>query len=93
MAEHGFTACDISRVCAYNPGVFVREFLPASLGKGFGLIASGYAASLTILDMKTPYAVTRESVKTKCAWSPFEGYTFPGSVRYTVLNGQVHQVS
>ena len=93
MTEHGFTTRDISRVCAYNPGLFVREFLPAGLGKGFGLIEPGYAGSLTILDLNAPYAVTRQSVKTKCAWSPFEGYTFSGSVRYTVLNGNVHQAS
>jgi len=87
--EQGFSARDIARVCAFRPGVFVREFLPAGFGKGYGVIAPGYVGSLTILDMNMPYEVTRESVKTKCAWSPFEGYTFPGSVRYTVLQGKV----
>jgi dihydroorotase len=33
MAEHGFSAKDIARVCAYNPGCFVKEFLPAGFGK------------------------------------------------------------
>ncbi len=91
MVEQGFTAKDIARVCAFNPGVFVREFLPAGFGKGYGVIALGYVGSLTILDMDTPYAVTRESVKTKCAWSPFEGYTLPGSVRYTIVRGKIFQ--
>lgn len=91
MVEHGFTAQEIARVCAFHPGTFVREFLPASMGKGFGRIEVGYAGALTILDMKTPYVVTRESVKTRCAWSPFEGYTLPGSVRYTVVAGKVHR--
>lgn len=90
MQEHGFTAEDIARVCAFNPGRFVREFLPKEYGKGFGRIEPGYVGSLTILDLKTPYAVTRESVKTKCGWSPFEGMTFPGSVRATVLRGKVY---
>lgn len=93
MAQHGFTPQQIARVCAYNPGAFVREFLPAALGEGFGHIAPGYAGSLTVLDPRAPYRVTRESVATKCGWSPFEGFTFPGSVRYTVLRGAVHMPS
>lgn len=90
MDEHGFTARDIARVCAWNPGVWVKEFLPAGFGKGYGMVAPGYAGSLTVLDLNKPYAVTRESVRSKCAWSPFEGFTFSGSIRYTVLRGQVH---
>ncbi len=91
MREHGFTAKQIARVCAFNPGRFVREFLPAGFGRGYGRIEAGYTGSLTVIDPHSPYAVTRDSVRTKCAWSPFEGYRFPGSVRYTVLRGIVHQ--
>ena len=90
MAEQNYTTVDIARVFAYNPGLFVREFLSLQHGKGFGHIESGYSGSLTILDLKTPYFVTRESVKTKCGWSPFEGFTFPGSVKYTILQGKIH---
>jgi dihydroorotase len=90
MVEQGFSAKDIARVCAFNPGIFVREFLPAEFGKGFGVVEPGYVGSLTILDLDKHYAVSRESVKTKCGWSPFEGYTLPGSVRYTVLRGKVY---
>jgi dihydroorotase len=90
MKEHGFTPKEIARVCAANPGRFVREYLPKSYGLGFGRVGNGYAGSLTIVDLHTPYAVTRESLKTKCAWSPFEGYTFPGSVRHTVVRGRVY---
>jgi len=88
MAEQGFSTTDIARVFAYNPGQFVREFLPESLGKGFGSIEPGYVGSLTVLDPEKPYLVTRDSLKTKCGWSPFEGYTFPGSVRCTVIRGK-----
>jgi dihydroorotase len=89
MAEHGFTPQEIARVCAYNPGRFVREFLPGGFGEGYGVIAPGYVGSLTVIDMKTPWTVRREEMKTKCAWSPFEGMTFPGRVRATVLRGRV----
>ena len=89
MREHGFTAEQIARVCGYNPGRFVREFLPESSGLGFGCIEPGYIGSLTVIDPNKPYDVTRESVRTKCSWSPFEGVKFPGSVRYTILRGRV----
>jgi dihydroorotase len=92
MQEHGYTTQDIARVCAWNPGQWVREFLPKEFGEGIGHIAPGYAASLTIIDMNKPYAVTRQSIRSKCGWSPFEGFTFPGSVRHTVLRGKVHSV-
>ena len=90
MAEHRFTPADIARACAWNPGEFVRPFLPAGMGLGFGKVARGYMGSLTVLDVSTPYNVTRETLKTKCGWSPFEGLILPGSVRYTVVKGKVH---
>jgi dihydroorotase len=93
MAEHGFTAQDISRVCAFHPGKFVREFLPKSFGEGYGLVAPGYVGSLTILDVDSPWTVKREEMRTKCAWSPFEGYTLPGRVRATVVQGKVYPVA
>jgi dihydroorotase len=89
MEAHSFREEDIARVCAWNPGVFVKEFLPSGFGEGYGKIAPGYVGSLTILDMKAPWTVKREEMRTKCAWSPFEGFTFPGRVRATVLRGKL----
>jgi dihydroorotase len=93
MAEQGFSAKDIARVCAYNPGSFVNEFLPQGFGKGYGVIEPGYVGSLTILDPDAPSVVRRAEMKTKCGWSPFEGYTLPGRVTYTVLQGKVYPAS
>lgn len=90
MREQGFSAQDVSRVCAYNPGRFVKEFLPAGFGEGYGVVAPGYVGSLTILDLDAPWTVRREEMRTKCAWSPFEGFTFPGRVRATVIHGRVY---
>lgn len=90
MAEHGFSARDIARVCAYNPGCFVKEFLPRRFGKGFGVIAPGYAGALTILNPDAAFVVRRGELKTKCGWSPFEGFTLPGRVTYTILEGKVY---
>ena len=89
MSEHGFTPEQIARVCAENPGEFVRPFLPGTLGLGFGRVERGYAGSLTILDPHTPTLVRREDQRTRCGWSPFEGVRFPGGVRATVLQGRV----
>jgi dihydroorotase len=91
MKEQGLTPKDIARVCAYNPGNFVNTFLPPSCGKGFGKIEEGYMGSLTILDMASPITISADKLKTKCAWSPFEGITFPGSVKYTVVAGKIYQ--
>ena len=93
MAEHGFRAQDIARVCAYNPGLFVKEFLPESFGKGYGVIEPGYVGSLTILQPNSPVTIERSAMKTKCGWSPFEGYTLPGRVLHTVLQGKVYPVN
>jgi dihydroorotase len=90
MAEHGFSAPEIARVCAYNPGLFVREFLPATFGKGYGVIEPGYVGSLTVIDPHAAFTVEREAMKTRCGWSPFEGYAFPGRVRCTILRGKVY---
>ena len=93
MSEHRFTPQDIARVCAFHPGRFVREFLPESFGKGYGVIEPGYVGSLTILQPNAPLLIERRDQRTKCGWSPFEGYTMPGRVLYTVLQGKVHQAS
>jgi dihydroorotase len=93
MAEHGFTEQDIARVCAFHPGKFVQEFLPSGFGKGYGVIEPGYVGSLTILRPNAPMLIERRDQKTRCGWSPFEGYTMPGRVLYTVLRGKVHEAS
>ncbi len=92
IKEHGFSPQDIARVCAYNPGRFVNAFRKkGDPGKGFGKIEEGYVGSLTILDITTPVKVGKAMLRTKCGWSPCEGMTFPGSVRYAVVRGAVYQ--
>ena len=81
---------DIARVCAYNPGKFVNEFLPPLCGKGFGKIEKGYIGSLTVINPNEPITITADKLKTKCAWSPFEGMAFPGRVKYTIIAGKVY---
>jgi dihydroorotase len=40
-----------------------------------------------------PYVVHRETIQTKCGWSPFEGVKLPGRVRYTVLRGKLSEAT
>jgi len=54
-----------------------------------GFIREGYFADLALIDLQTPQTVTRESVISKCGWSPFEGYTFRSSIAATWVNGHL----
>jgi dihydroorotase len=72
----------IARVCAYNPAVFLGLH-------DRGSIKVGKKANLTILDIQKRVKIRSEHQYTKCGWSPFEGYEFPGAVRSTIFNGMV----
>ena len=39
-------------------------------------------------DLNAPWTVTRENLRYKCGWSPFEGQTFQSQVKHTFVNGQ-----
>ena len=85
LVEQGFPPQRIAQICAANPGDFVN---PYTAPKKFGRIEPGYAASLTVLNLKKPMTIRREDLKTKCGWSPFEGITFPGCVEAVFLDGE-----
>jgi len=72
----------ISRVCSYNPAAFLGL-------NDRGRIEVGKRANLTILNLQKRVKISSEHLYTKCGWSPFEGYEFPGTVRHTVFNGIV----
>jgi dihydroorotase len=54
-----------------------------------GFIREGCWADLTLIDATRPQTVTRESVISKCGWSPFEGTTFRSSIAATWINGHL----
>jgi dihydroorotase len=70
----------IARGCSYRPALFLGL-------KDRGRIEVGKRANLTILDLQKQVRVSSENLHTKCGWSPFEGYEFPGTVRHTIFNG------
>lgn len=88
MAEHGFTAADVLRVCSFNPGNFFNQFSSLKYGK----VEEGYAGSFTIIDTHKPIKISKSMLKTKSGWSPFERVIFPGSVVYTIVTGKAYKV-
>jgi dihydroorotase len=84
LVEQGFSPERIAAICSANPGTFVAPYQ----SDHFGRLLPGYVGSLTVLDLKKPTVVRPEDLKTKCAWSPFEGITFPGSVEAVFLRGE-----
>lgn len=83
LLDAGFSPERVASICSANPGEFVA---PYQVDR-FGRLLPGYVGSLTVLDLKTPVTIRREDLKTKCAWSPFEGVTFPGGVRAVFIRG------
>jgi dihydroorotase len=54
-----------------------------------GYIREGYYADLVLVDLNSPWTVTKENVLSKCGWSPFEGTRFNARVKKTFVNGNV----
>jgi dihydroorotase len=86
MKEHNFTPQEIARVCSFNPGQFTNNFSFQKYGK----VEEGYIGSLSIINPDKPIIISKDKLKTKAGWSPFEGVTFPGSVAYTVVRGKIY---
>jgi len=54
-----------------------------------GYLREGYFADIVLLDLKTPYTVSKENILYKCAWSPLENKTFSSSINSTFVNGNL----
>jgi dihydroorotase len=54
-----------------------------------GYIREGYWADLAIVDMQTPYTVSKSNIEYQCGWSPLEGHIFPHSISHTFVSGHL----
>lgn len=54
-----------------------------------GFIREGYFADLVLVDPKAQTPVSRDSLLSKCGWSPFEGLTFSHAISLTLVNGNI----
>jgi len=57
--------------------------------KDRGFIEPGLKADLVLVDMDRQWTVAHKNIHYKCAWSPFEGFTFHSAVSHTWVNGQL----
>lgn len=54
-----------------------------------GYISEGYYADLVLLSKNSLWTVSKETIQSKCGWSPFEGTTFNWKVDKTFINGHL----
>jgi dihydroorotase len=54
-----------------------------------GFIREGCFADLVAVDLEGQAVVTRDRLRYKCGWSPFEGDTFNSKIALTMVNGEV----
>ncbi|HEY9261550.1 dihydroorotase [Chitinophaga sp.] len=54
-----------------------------------GFLREGYFADCVIVDLQGHTNVNKENIYYKCAWSPFEGHTFPAAVTHTFVSGHL----
>ncbi len=54
-----------------------------------GFIREGYFADLTVVDLNSPWTVTKQNILYKCGWSPLEETYFQTKITHTIVNGNM----
>lgn len=54
-----------------------------------GYIKEGYYADMVLVDLNGKTQVNKETILSKCNWSPFEGETFNSKIVSTFVNGEI----
>lgn len=54
-----------------------------------GFLREGYFADCVIVDLNGQTNVNKQNIYYKCAWSPFEGHTFPAAITHTFVSGHL----
>ena len=54
-----------------------------------GFIREGYYADLTLVDLNSPWTVSKENILYKCGWSPLTGMQFQTQITHTIVNGNL----
>ena len=71
----------VDKMC-HNPAILFRI-------ERRGYIREGYFADMVLIDPNSPWRVSKENIKAKCGWSPFEGHTFNSSIHSTWVSGHL----
>ena len=53
-----------------------------------GFLCQGYRADLVVVRPHQPWTVTKDTILSKCGWSPMEGHEYQWRVERTLCNGQ-----
>ena len=53
-----------------------------------GFLHQGYRADLVVVHPHQPWTVTKDTILSKCGWSPMEGHEYQWRVERTLCNGQ-----
>jgi dihydroorotase len=54
-----------------------------------GFIREGYHADLVLVDLNSPWTVSKSNILYHCGWSPFEGQQFQSKVTHTIISGNL----
>lgn len=54
-----------------------------------GFIREGYYADLALVNLNSPWTVSKNNILAKCGWSPFEGQLFHSKVTHTWVSGHL----
>ncbi|MEA3232777.1 MAG: dihydroorotase [Thermodesulfobacteriota bacterium] len=86
----------VSLLELYHQGIFSLELIaektahaPAEIFQieQRGYIREGYWADLVLVDLHQPWTVSAENIRSKCGWSPFDGYRFRSAIIATIVSG------
>ena len=95
MPSIQFSLLSVLELCRQGilPLSRVVELMSTHPAQRFGLsqrgeIRVGNYADLVLVDPTVSTTVTRQSILSKCGWSPFEGTTFSHSIAATWVNGR-----
>lgn len=54
-----------------------------------GFLRKGYNADMVIVRPNSAWTVTKDTILSKCGWSPMEGHTYNWKVEKTICNGHI----
>lgn len=54
-----------------------------------GFLREGYHADMVIVRPNSAWTVTKDTILSKCGWSPMEGHTYNWKVEKTICNGHI----
>lgn len=82
VLENNFSLKHLSALMSANPA----ELLGL---KDRGLLAEGYLANITIIDLNKKWTVRGEEFASRGKYTPLEGKQLPGEIRATFFNGEI----